>query len=118
MNKLTSFAVGALILWAFVRFGWLDQLLGGMIGDLTGEAARLTVPLGGLLIALALPVGLVGLGLLWHRNTRPLGVELLVIGAVVVVGAHMLPAAGNWLSLQGAAMSASLAHASTVAAGR
>ena len=115
MNKLIGGAVTILLVWLIgVRMGLLDLVIGGILADFAAELGRLTGPLAAVLVALAVPAALVGLGLLISRKHRGLGIELMLVAAVLVFGSRMMPVAGQWANAEAATMSANLSHASTI----
>ena len=90
LNKLGGSALLlVLLLWGAVKIGLLDAVVGGIITDLAAELERLAAPLAALLVAVALPCTLVGLLLLVHKKRRALGIELMLIAAVLIFGARL-----------------------------
>jgi hypothetical protein len=115
MNKLAGWGIGLGALWLAVKTGLLDMIVSGVVADLAAEAARLTGPLSLLLTGVAGLAGMVGLFLVLHPGKRPLGIELLVVGAMVIAAAHVLPGANGWLNAESKTLSANLSHAAPIA---
>jgi hypothetical protein len=115
MNKLWGGAIAIGAAWFVVKIGLLDLVVGGILGDLAAELDRLSGPLAGLLVAVSVPAALVGLGLVLSKKHRGIGVELMIVSALLVFGAKMLPVAGHWASGEATVMSASMSHAAPVA---
>jgi hypothetical protein len=115
MNKLLGGAIGVFLFWLVgIKMGLLDLVIGGILTDFAAELNRMTGPLTALLIALAVPVALVGLMLTISKGHRALGIELMVVAMALVFGARMMPVAGQWANTEAAAMSANLSHSSTI----
>jgi hypothetical protein len=110
MNKLAGGAVVLGLLWGAVKIGLLDAVIGGVISDLAAELERLAAPLAALLVAVALPCALVGLLLLVHKKRRGLGIELMVIAAVLIFGARLAPVVTHWMSSEATAISSDLSR--------
>lgn len=110
MNKLVGGAVTVIVVWGAVKLGLLDAVIGGIIGDLAAELERMSGPLALLLVAGATPAALVGLAVLISRKHRAVGVELIVVAAVLVFGAWLAPVATHWMSVQANFMSANLSR--------
>jgi hypothetical protein len=113
MKTIGYGAAAVLVLWGAVKMGLLDVVVGGVIGDLAAELNRLSVPFAAMLVAIALPCILVGLGLLIHRSHRALGIELMIVAAVLIFGARMAPVLTGWMSGEATVMSANLSRAAS-----
>lgn len=81
-------------LWLAISAGLVDMVIGGLLNGVAEEAGRLAGPIEVVLIALAVPVALTGVGIavLW-RSKRRRGLEL-ILGAVVMVASAQLANVG------------------------